>query len=247
MCCGLRTPPTQPPNKKGSCLCVLSFLKARTLLPRSQGPAGGHPDLRLPVCPGTELGGQRPKASLLSGASWAEQRPVRPVSPALGPSHQPGKRCPGTAHSWIPLNSSHRGQWRFYSRGFFNAFKYMLRCSCQKDVALLKPRQPLRAEAEQLRCPGSQPPTPTAPPGRPRGAALLLPVLPAPNLVGTVASAAATSCPHPSPPAGWEVFGQAARCLSSETLMWPVRAQTRRPDHRGQAPLGLWVKLGPHL
>lgn len=62
-----------------------------------------------------------------------------------------------------------------------------------------------------------------------------------------MASAAATSCPHPSPRAGWEVFGQAARCLSSETLMWPVRAQTRRPDHRGQAPLGLWVKLGPHL
>lgn len=65
-------PPPQPspPNKKGPCLPVLSFLKARTtLLPQGAGVLRVAPWTPGCLYPGSELGGWGPEASLLSGMS----------------------------------------------------------------------------------------------------------------------------------------------------------------------------------
>lgn len=96
MCFGLRTtppPPPSPPSKKGSCLRVLSFLKARTtLLLQGAGVLRVAPWTPGCLCAGSELGGQPSVRDVLSGTQ-------RPVSPALGPPPTSREGPSAAAHS----------------------------------------------------------------------------------------------------------------------------------------------------
>ena len=231
MCFGLRTS-RAPPQREGSS-------PSRPVLPESQdcflrelGSGGQRAVHGLPTGPDTELGGQR-----------LEARQPRP-----GPSRPPGGRRPSTARLWFPINSSLAGSGGFLVADIFNAFKYTLQGSCQKDLALLTSQRPPGAGAEPasavtVACP--RPPTraPVSPPPRPRhspsgcsrAVTTLLLVASAPNSASTVAPKLAPAhSAASSRPAPWAHL-PAEGCLGPRPLLWPARAQVAQPEHRRQA------------